>query len=156
MKTIRRSILSIFITLLFALPALDSLAEDLNESAHCMALALYWEAKTEGTNGMYGVGHVLLNRVNHTEFPSTVCEVMRHGGEKAPCQFSFWCDGKSDRPDQESGAWQLAKEISKDLVDNPPTDTTNGALFFHVKDIEVPWSIKREKTTEIGQHIFYR
>ena len=147
---------SALVVLLLSLTSSDLLAEDMNESERCMELVLYWEAKTEGAEGMQAVGHVVLNRVKHDEFPSTICEVMQHGGETPPCQFSFWCDGKSDRPDQQSETWQLSQSVSRQLISNPSGDPTSGALFFHIRDIEIPWSIERERTAAIGEHIFYR
>ncbi|MGH6921343.1 MAG: cell wall hydrolase, partial [Geminicoccaceae bacterium] len=64
----------------------------LGQSAeHCLALAMYWEAQSEGPDGMLAVAAVVLNRVAHPEFPDTVCGVVRQGGESPPCQFSWWC-----------------------------------------------------------------
>jgi hypothetical protein len=34
------------------------------EARHCMALAMYWEARGEGREGMLAVGSVVLNRVD--------------------------------------------------------------------------------------------
>jgi spore germination cell wall hydrolase CwlJ-like protein len=35
-----------------------------------------------------------------------------------------------------------------------PRDPTSGALFFHNTSIRPPW--RRERTTRIGNHVFYR
>ena len=59
------------------------------ESQHCLALAMYWEARGEGRQGMLAVGSVVLNRVRDQRFPNSVCGVVYEGGEKPPCQFSF-------------------------------------------------------------------
>src|SRR5512138_1998327 len=58
----------------------------LDEQLHCLALAMYFEARTEGPEGMRAVGWVVLNRIAHDEFPATPCEVVRQGGETPPCQ----------------------------------------------------------------------
>ncbi|MGH6914194.1 MAG: cell wall hydrolase, partial [Geminicoccales bacterium] len=114
-----------------------------------------WEARTEGRAGMLAVASVVLNRVAHPAFPSSVCAVVRQGGEQPPCQFSWWCDGKSDRP-TEAQAWSLAQRLAKAALANPPPDRTQGALFFHNTSIATPWVQKRVRTAQIGRHVFYR
>lgn len=121
----------------------------------CLALALYWEAKAEGRDGMLAVASVILNRVAHPEFPDTVCGVVEQGGETAPCQFSWWCDGKSDRP-TEAAAWRQARDTAAHALLAPPRDRTRGALFFHSVDIAEPWRVPRQRTVQIGRHVFYR
>ncbi|MEM7025184.1 MAG: cell wall hydrolase [Pseudomonadota bacterium] len=116
---------------------------------------MYWEAKSEGPDGMLAVGQVVLNRVSHPEFPDTICGVVRQGGEQPPCQFSWWCDGKSDRP-TEADAWSDATRIAEKVLRNPPSDRTRGALFFHNTAIDSPWTLKRTRTVQIGRHVFYR
>ena len=126
-----------------------------DESARCLALALYWEAKSEGREGMLAVASVVLNRVAHPAFPNSVCAVVTQGGEQPPCQFSWWCDGKSDRP-TEAQAWRLAQRFAKQALADPPPDRTRGALFFHNTSIRTPWLRERVRTAQIGRHIFYR
>jgi N-acetylmuramoyl-L-alanine amidase len=130
-------------------------AAPLDDPRHCLALALYWEARTEGPDGMLAVASVVLNRVAHPEFPSSVCAVVRQGGEQPPCQFSWWCDGKSDRP-TDPQAWSLAQHLARAALAEPPPDRTRGALFFHSTSIATPWLRKRTRTAQIGRHIFYR
>jgi len=125
------------------------------QQARCLALAMYWEAKSEGEQGMTAVAAVVLNRVAHPQFPATVCAVVKQGGEAPPCQFSWWCDGKSDRP-VEARAWATASRIATRALQQPPSDPTRGALFFHNNAIETPWKRSRHRTVQIGRHIFYR
>lgn len=130
-------------------------AAELSKQEHCLALAMYWEAKAEGAEGMIAVGAVVLNRVTHAEFPGTVCGVVKQGGEQPPCQFSWWCDGKSDNP-TEAEAWATARELAPALLTELPYDPTEGGLFFHASNIAVPWRVERERTVQIGRHIYYR
>jgi N-acetylmuramoyl-L-alanine amidase len=133
----------------------EAAIESRSDATRCLALALYWEAKTEGREGMLAVGSVVLNRVAHPEFPDTVCGVVKQGGEQPPCQFSWWCDGQSDRP-TEARAWDLARHLAATILNHPPRDPTRGALFFHNTGIATPWLRRRERTVQIGRHIFYR
>jgi N-acetylmuramoyl-L-alanine amidase len=145
--------LAVALSLGYARPAGGFAA--LDNPSHCLALALYWEARTEGRDGMLAVASVVLNRVAHPEFPSTVCAVVKQGGESPPCQFSWWCDGMSDRP-TEPRPWALAQRIAKEALTRPPRDATRGALFFHSIDLETPWVKKRQRTARIGRHVFHR
>jgi N-acetylmuramoyl-L-alanine amidase len=122
---------------------------------YCLALAIYWEARAESLHGMLAVASVVLNRVRHPKFPDTVCEVVHEGGEKPPCQFSWWCDGKSDLP-TEGRAWWRAQAMAEAALHQPPYDSTVGALFFHADYIRKPWAVPRTRTVQIGRHIFYR
>ena len=126
-----------------------------SDAQRCLALNLYWEARGEGREGMYAVGWTVLNRVQSADFPASVCGVIYQGGETPPCQFSWWCDGRSDRP-QEWRSWEMALEVSAKLLRSPPPDPTAGALFYHNTSIRSPWLRTRQRTTQIGQHVFYR
>lgn len=128
---------------------------DLRDQHQCLALALYWEARGEPQLGKIAVGWTVLNRVQSSEFPSTPCDVIFEGGEKPPCQFSWWCDGKSDRP-RHRNSWIRAQVVAARLLNDPPPDPTHGALFFHSTSIAVPWTRPRTRTAQIGNHIFYR
>ena len=123
------------------------------QAQHCVALAMYWEARGEGNRGMLAVGSVVLNRVEDDRFPNSVCGVVYQGGEIPPCQFSWWCDGKSDRPTN-GALWSSSLTLADELLTARPRDLTGGALFFHNTSIRPPW--RREQTTRIGNHVFYR
>lgn len=147
--------------MLLALPAsmaVDAMAAEgtaQDDQRTCLALTVYWEAKNEGREGMIAVGWVVLNRQQNADFPATVCEVVYQGGETPPCQFSWWCDGRSDRP-REAENWALALEVAELLLREPPPDPTGGALFFHNTGIDVPWTLERTRTTQVGNHVYYR
>jgi spore germination cell wall hydrolase CwlJ-like protein len=155
MKLFRWSALLLVVLFWPAPPAAAATTEPRHEAVQCLALAMYWEAKAEGREGMLAVASVVLNRVAHPQFPNTVCGVVEQGGETPPCQFSWWCDGASDRP-TEARAWQLAQTLARDSLSRAPRDVTKGALFFHNTSIASPWVRPRVRTVQIGRHIFYR
>ncbi len=121
----------------------------------CLGLAIYWEARGEGSRGMQAVGSVVLNRVASKRFPNDVCAVVYQGGETPPCQFSWWCDGKSDRP-RHISQWQAALTTAEDLLASRSRDITRGALYFHSTSVRPSWHKKLKRTVKIGNHIFYR
>jgi spore germination cell wall hydrolase CwlJ-like protein len=123
------------------------------QAQRCMALAMYWEARGEGEKGMYAVGSVVMNRVRDKRFPGSVCAVVKQGGETAPCQFSWWCDGKSDRPTDKT-SWVRALHLADQILHRRRADPTRGALYFHSTSVRPGWRLKR--AARVGNHIFYR
>jgi spore germination cell wall hydrolase CwlJ-like protein len=123
------------------------------QDQQCLAEALYWEARGEGEDGMLAVASVIFNRVEDERFPDTVCDVIYDGGETPPCQFSWWCDGKSDEPTNQAKWWEI-NSLAYDYLAISPEDPTDGALFYHADSIKTPW--RRQLTARIGNHIFYR
>jgi hypothetical protein len=107
-------------------------------------------AQCDGSRCMGGT-----KSAEESDFPDTVCEVVREGGESPPCQFSYWCDGEPETPQNEE-AWERAREVAAGMLNKPPPDPTNGALFFHSVEIAPPWTKERKRTATIGRHIFYR
>ena len=139
-------------------------------SVECLALNMYHEARGQGSAGLLGVSSVVLNRVKDKRFPNTICEVIEQGptreswkknGIRFPirnrCQFSWWCDGKSDYP-KDLNTYQRLLTISKSIVYNKITfiDITDGALFYHAYWVRPAWAKVKRRTTRIGDHIFYR
>ena len=76
---------------------------------------------------------------------------------KHKCQFSWYCDGKSDKP-KDKDSYKKALDLSNLMLHNNVTfvDITDGALFYHADYVTPSWAEKKQKTTEIGDHIFYR
>ena len=121
----------------------------------CLALSIYWEAKAEAREGQVAVGNVVLNRVESPRFPNSPCAVVFDGGETRPCQFSWYCDGKSDKP-TEAKNWANAQRLAEQMLTGPRNDNTGGAVFFHGKQMSNPWRVPRTKTVTIGNHVFYK
>ena len=128
------------------------LAKPIEQSeVYCLAQVIYFEARGEPIQGQIAVAHVTINRTKSSLFPSTICEVV---AQKNPCQYSWYCDGKSDiLPNNEQTVNALA--LANKILTTPFVDTTYGALFFHASSINPGWH-NLEKTVEIGTHIFYR
>jgi spore germination cell wall hydrolase CwlJ-like protein len=131
-------------------------ATDFDESLHCLALNVYHEARSEPEAGQLAVAAVTLNRMRSEAFPDSVCEVVKQGGEQRHrCQFSWWCDGKSDRPTEDE-AWKNAQRISRLALLGLAEDPTHEALYYHATYVKPRWSHKMERTAQIDQHVFYR
>lgn len=121
---------------------------------NCMVQAVYFEAGREIPEGQRAVAEVILNRMEDPRFPKSVCGVI-HDSNKRGCQFSWWCDGKSDAtPD--ANRWATSKQAVNDVLDGTYPDPTKGAKFYHARFVRPVWSKKLTKTAMIGGHIFYR
>jgi spore germination cell wall hydrolase CwlJ-like protein len=130
-------------------------SKPLEDPITCLARTIYWEAKGEGTAGMEAIANVVMNRLGHKGFPDTICDVVTQGRERGSCQFSWWCDGRSDDA-QEEKAYALAKEIARKALNRELADRTSGALYFHHRKMKPNWAAKYIKTVEVGEHLFYK
>jgi spore germination cell wall hydrolase CwlJ-like protein len=136
--------------------AVDPVGEDpLDDAITCLSRTIYWETRGEGVAGMEAVANVVMNRLGHEGFPNTICEVVRQGREKGACQFSWWCDGRSDDAEEDK-SYAIAKEIARKALNRQLTDRTGGALYFHQRKATPSWSAKYLKTVEVGEHVFYK
>ncbi len=50
---------------------------DVSRELECLALTIYFEARGEPDQGKIAVGHVVMNRASHPQFPHKVCEVVQ-------------------------------------------------------------------------------
>ena len=146
----------------------------------CLAENMYHEAKNQGTAGWSAVASVTFNRVKDTRFPNTVCEVVKQGPTRESwktrlldlpeeerkyypirhrCQFSWYCDGKSDEIPSFDGKIFETIYGYAELYLMPDViliDITDGATHYHADYVFPAWRKSKTKTVEIGDHIFYR
>lgn len=133
------------------------------EEAQCLALNIYYEARGSNLADKAGVADVALNRVNDTRYPDTVCEVVKQGEQDANgnmirnrCQFSWYCDGRSDQP-QDQDSWIEAQMIAWDMIEhNRYRGITEGATHYHADYVNPRWASSLQLVGTIGAHIFYR
>ena len=114
----------------------------------CLAIAIYFEARGELPAGQAAVAHVIMNRVESTRYPGDVCAVI-----KQKHQFSFYWDGKSDRPGN-TRAYMQAVLVALAVVDGDIPDPTGGATHYHADYVAPGWGLPL--TARIGRHLFYR
>jgi len=129
--------------------------EPLDDAITCLSRTIYWETRGEGAAGMEAVANVVMNRLGHKGFPNTICAVVRQGHEQGACQFSWWCDGRSDDA-EEDNSYAIAKEIARKALNRQLTDRTGGALYFHHRKVTPNWSNEYVRTVEVGEHVFYK
>ena len=129
--------------------------ERMDDAITCLARTIYWEARGESTASMEAVASVVMNRLRNDGFPKTVCAVVRQGDEQGDCQFSWWCDGRSDKA-KEDASYAVAKEIARRALNQQLRDRTHGALYFHHRSMRPAWASSFIKTADVGDFEFYR
>ena len=140
------------------------------DESFCLAQNVYFEARNQPLAGQMAVISVTVNRMNDKRFPNTICGVVYQGPHrpswkdqtvmipvKNRCQFSWYCDGKSDRV-HDMETFNRIFELTTGVVDGSYTiaDITEGATHYHADYVEPSWAKTKTKTIEIEDHIFYR
>ena len=133
---------------------LDQMSPALAEQLECLALNIYWEARSEPATGQLAVAAVTLNRVAHPRYPNSVCDVVYQSGARG-CQFSWWCDGKPDQP-RERVAWAKALDVAFLAASLDLPDPTSGALWYHADYVDPRWARSKLVVARIGRHLFFR
>ena len=163
----------------FQNPQIEELyTEENRPELYCLAQNIYFEAKSEPLAGQYAVADVVLNRVNDTRYPDTICKVVREGPIKESwktrqhadlpdseriyhpiknrCQFSWYCDGKADTI-RDNDAWRTAQIIAYKIVHTDKMrGITEGATHYHADYVSPKWANKIQLVGSISTHIFYR
>lgn len=121
----------------------------------CLAEALYFESRGETLIGQMAVAEVILNRVDSSKFPNSVCGVVRQGESRAGCQFSYRCDGRSDQPRSKS-AFDRVGKVAWVMLQGRPRILTDKATHYHALHVSPRWARKMVRTAKIGDHLFYR
>jgi len=107
---------------------------------------------------------VVMNRVKDNRYPDNVCDVVTQGPTyswkpdfpvRHRCQFSWYCDGKSDKVKDEK-AWQEAMRIAHGVYYGNLDDFVEGATHYHATYVLPEWADSKTPIVQIGDHIFYR
>jgi spore germination cell wall hydrolase CwlJ-like protein len=112
----------------------------------CLSMIMFGEARGEPQIGQVAVAYTAVNRKADPNYPKTICEVM-----KQKSQYQFLDYGM---PTQQQVAYlmPLAKAILEKKIDDP----TNGAKWFHTKQMQKPiWAKTKQIKVAYNNHIFY-
>jgi hypothetical protein len=128
----------------------------IEDERRCLAQAIYFEARSEPFEGWVAVADVVLNRARDPRFPATICGVVFQGEyRRHRCQFSFACDGRSDKA-YNRVQWERALRLASYKIANlSPKPTLTEATHYHADYVKPKWSLKMVKLDKIGRHIFY-
>ncbi len=122
----------------------------------CMTQAIYYEAASESEAGQRAVAQVVLNRVAHSAWPSSVCGVVYEGSTRSTgCQFSFTCDG-SMRRKPSSSSWARAQGIASRALTGDVFKPVGLATHYHTNWVNPYWAPSLNFIGSIGAHRFYK
>jgi N-acetylmuramoyl-L-alanine amidase len=131
--------------------------------AWCLAQNIYYEARGSNLADQAAVADVVLNRVEDSRYPNTVCGVVQQGEKHASgqmirnrCQFSWYCDGRSDYP-TDKDSWVEAQQTAYMMIYHRDyRGLTEGATHYHATYVQPRWARELQLVGRIGEHIFYR
>ena len=150
------AIMSLCITVVSISNVTASEETNIDRETMCLAKNIYYEAGREQFRGKVAVAQVTLNRVEHENFPKTICGVVKQRtrvGSRIICQFSWNCEpvGKIRYL---SDAWRESLLAAQQVLeDNLRMERLDRALYFHGAHVNPQWRL--ERLTRIGNHIFY-
>lgn len=122
---------------------------ELSRELHCLAGAVYFEAKSESLAGQLAVGRVIVARSKSGRFPNSYCGVVFQ-----PSQFSFVRGRAMPAIPRATRQWKNAVAIAQIAHSNAWASPVEGALFFHAAYVSPGWKLRR--VGRIDNHVFYR
>jgi len=152
---------------------------DTHEELYCLSLNAYHEARGVNMDEMIAVSQVVLNRVDRSRYSSTVCEVITEGPTRESwrtsqdvalpdeyrvyfptrnkCQFTWYCDGKSDVVRSMRG-WEDAIIAAYLVYNGYGEDRVDGALFYYAHNqIPMPkWARNMTVTAVLKGHTYLK
>ena len=129
----------------------------MNTALMCMAMAVYFEARSEPEPGQYKVAEVIMNRVNSPRYPMDVCSVVKYdpGEGDHDCHFSFWCDGELEVID-DPAAFEQSLRVSIDVLTRASQPLLpEDAMWYHADYVEPEWADRLTLVATEGRHLFY-
>lgn len=126
-------------------------AAPLDSELHCLAGAVYFEARGEPLAGQLAVAQVIINRAEDARFPRSYCGVVAQPG-----QFSFMRGSRMPQVRTGSPAWERAIAVARIAHQGMWESEAGDAVFFHARYVKPGWSRTKTRLAQIDTHIFYR
>ncbi len=153
-------------------------AVDVQDEFYCLAVNAYHEARGESFDEKIATSQVVLNRVASFRYPNTICEVITQGPtreswktKKDPtldpddriyypmrhrCQFSWYCDGRSDSINNLDG-WEDSVIAAYVVYMGFGEDRVDGATHYYAHDkIDPAWAKNMAVTEKLNGHTYLR
>ena len=127
------------------------------QELECLADMTFLEAGGESLLGQAAVAHVALNRREHPEFPSNICQVF-YQKTNGVCQYDFACLKQKKFAFRQTPEYSDIKFLVNTITaasDRSRLDPTHGSLFFKRYDVKSAWFDTLVEKRKIGNHIFY-
>jgi len=153
-------------------------AVDIEGEFYCLAVNAYHEAKGESFDEKIATSQVVINRVASLRYPDTICEVITQGPireswktKKDPtldphkriyyparnrCQFSWYCDGRSDDVNNLDG-WEDSVIAAYVVYMGFGEDRVDGATHYYAHEkINPNWAKDMLVTARLDGHTYLK
>lgn len=114
----------------------------------CMVKVVRHEAANQSRTGQLAVAQLIMNRVNSSRFPNTICGVVHQPGQ--------FFNTNAYHPSQSDRLWQMAMEVSLDARNGVSEPVIGDAVFYHAAYAPSRFHSRRPRVAQIEDHIFYR
>jgi len=162
----------VFIILIILIPTLSNKSQHtsledhqhLAQELHCMQVLIKHEAYNQSKEGMQAVAQVVINRKNHKNYPSTVCDVAKQPKQFSDILSTFRKEAKGLKTAysklEQHQSMLVSTVAYKAVVGDSDVFQTypDDLLWYHTKEINPSWSKKvkyMKKYGTIGSHVFY-
>ena len=149
------------------------------EELYCLSLNSYWEARGESFDEKLATAQVVMNSVKNEHYPNMVCDVLTEGPIreswktrqhsdlseedriyypiKNKCQFSWYCDGRSDIVHNFNG-WEDSVIAALLAYVEYGEDRVGGATHYyaHEKINRPSWAKSMTVTAVLDGHTYLR
>lgn len=126
------------------------------EDMECLAKTVYFESRGEPVFGQVLVSVVVSERSSSSRYPTSLCDVVQE--QRRPgrymCQFTWYCDGKSDTPKDEK---LYLQSIALGVIGMWVAPLFPHLTHYHSTKVNPDWSgwDKLDRAGLIGTHYFY-
>ena len=103
--------------------------EPLDDALTCLARTVYWEARGDQRDEHGSDRERRDEPARPRRLPRHGLRVVKQGHEQGQCQFSWWCDGRSDSAFEED-PYKISKEIARRALNLQLTDRNGGRAVF--------------------------
>ena len=154
------------------------------ESQRCLEKTLHSEAIGEPVEGIIAVLHVIQNRLNHKDYPSTLCKVVLQ-----PKQFSWFNRLNRQHNNQIpleqiktpfKGSLTTKEEVVQGISYKAAVEglkaseiayknlglkltpelqkvlDSKDVLYYHSVSVKPTWTKKMQRVAKVGNHVFYK
>ena len=113
----------------------------------CLSYAVYWETRGVEAQGASLVAEVVMNRVEHDDFPDSVCAVVHQ-----PWQFA--ASSAVGAPIVERQAFSESVRVAIDAFIESERRNDDALFFINHSAGVPPWARNMRVVDEAGDHVF--
>ena len=124
----------------------------------CLALNVYYEARSEPINGQIAVANVTMRRAGWDQ--RNICrEVFRPAQFSWTIKYAFKVKGgygiRLTGLPQDVRAWDIAMRVASAVLHHEVKSLMHGATYYHADYVHPRWAKHLRYVGKIGHHLFY-